>query len=382
MRITITGPRSIGKTTVSKIVARKLNLRYYSSDEIGEKHLKKYGGLDKAIKSGIIGKFIKESSYGLVREVYKKDNFVFDLSGGAVSSKKYAKASQRVRKIAKDNSIIVGLLFSKNIKESVKFLFEREKRRTHFKNTDKKELLAKTKKDYKKFPLLFKELCDFVFYTKGKNPDEIAEEIIRNIKEKPIKRGVNQKFLEYFLKEAKKRRSTRNLEKHWDRRIIKDIIEYEGRKVGLTWHDETNFAKLKNITQAYGIIFNKKDQILLVSIKKGRWGPPGGGPESEDRSFEETLKREVLEEADIEIEKIIPLGYQNAVFLDKPNSDHQQLRYFAAVKKILPQTKDPAYGIIPKRKFINPKDFLKYCPWGNTGKAMIEKALLVKRQVK
>jgi len=93
------------------------------------------------------------------------------------------------------------------------------------------------------------------------------------------------------------------------------------------------------------------------------------------------LKREVLEEADVEIENIIPLGYQNSVFLDAPNSDHQQLRYFATVKRILTQTKDPAYNSVPKRKFIEPKDFLKYCPWGKTGKAMIEKALLIKRQI-
>ena len=163
--------------------------------------------------------------------------------------------------------------------------------------------------------------------------------------------------------------------------MIKDIIEYEGRKVELTWHADVNFSNLKNITQVYGIIFNKEGQILLVNIKEGKWGPPGGGPEPEDRSWEDTLKREVLEEADVEIDNIIPIGYQNAVFLDKTNSDHQQLRYFATVKKILPQTKDPAYGIIPKRKFINSKDFLKYCTWGKTGKAMIEKALLIKRQV-
>ena len=63
MIITITGPRSVGKSTISKIVAKKLNMRYVSSDKIGEKAIKKEGGLDKAIKSGVIGKFIKKSAY-------------------------------------------------------------------------------------------------------------------------------------------------------------------------------------------------------------------------------------------------------------------------------------------------------------------------------
>ena len=105
------------------------------------------------------------------------------MSGGAVSSTKYAKASQKVRKTAKDNSIVIGLLPSKNIDQSIKFLFEREKERKHLKNMDKKDLLTKTKKDYKKFPTLFRKLCTFIVYTQGKNPDEIAGEVINQLKD-------------------------------------------------------------------------------------------------------------------------------------------------------------------------------------------------------
>ncbi len=181
MRITITGPRSVGKTTISKLLAKNLRLKYFSSDEIGEKALKKYGGLDKAIKQNLIGKFIKNSNYGLIREIYKKNNFVFDISGGAVSSKKYAEASQRVRKTAKENSIIIGLLPSKSINESIKFLFERERKREHFKNFNRKELFDKTKKSYKGFPIIFKELCDFIVYVKDKTPKEIVEKIKENV---------------------------------------------------------------------------------------------------------------------------------------------------------------------------------------------------------
>ena len=47
MRITITGPRSIGKTTVSKIVSEKLGFKRFSSDEIGEEAMKEKGGLSK-----------------------------------------------------------------------------------------------------------------------------------------------------------------------------------------------------------------------------------------------------------------------------------------------------------------------------------------------
>jgi adenylate kinase family enzyme len=81
MKITIVGPRSVGKTTIAKMLARKLRLPYISSDEMGEKAMRKYGGLDAAIKSGIIKKFIKKSGYSIIRRAYKKDEFVFDLSG-------------------------------------------------------------------------------------------------------------------------------------------------------------------------------------------------------------------------------------------------------------------------------------------------------------
>lgn len=178
MKITITGPRSVGKTTISKIVAKKLKLRRYSSDEIGEEHLKKHGGLDKAIKSRIADEFIKNSAYNLIREVYKKDNFVFDLSGGAVTSRKFAEVSEKVRKMAKENSIVIGLLPSKNIKESVEFLFEREKNRSHFKEINSEELRRKTEDDYKKFSPLLKKFCDFIIYVKGKSPKGVMREII------------------------------------------------------------------------------------------------------------------------------------------------------------------------------------------------------------
>ena len=182
MILTITGPRSVGKTTVSKLVAKKLKLKFYSSDEIGEKALKKQGGLDKAIKSGKIEKLIKSSAYDLIRKTYEKDNFVFDLSGGSVTSRKYPQASEKVRQIANKKSIVIGLLPSKNNKESINFLFEREKEREHFKDLKKAELFEKVKKDYKKFPPLFKRFCNSIIYVENKSPEELADEMVNRIK--------------------------------------------------------------------------------------------------------------------------------------------------------------------------------------------------------
>jgi len=178
MIITITGPRSVGKSTVSKILAKKLKLKYTSSDEIGEKAMKEFGGLDKAIKSGIINKFIKKDAYSLIKKEYELDNFVFDLSGGSISSTKFEEASNQVKKIAKEKSkFIIGLLPTEDIENSIEFLFERESKRVHFREMDKVELMKKVDQNYKKFPGSLKELCDKIIYVKNKTPEEIIEEI-------------------------------------------------------------------------------------------------------------------------------------------------------------------------------------------------------------
>jgi len=141
--------------------------------------LKKKGGLDKVIKSGKIDKFIKEGAYSLIRAQYLKDNFVFDLSGGSVSSRKHPEVSKEVRRTANENSIVIGLLPSEDDSKSIQILFNREKNRSHFKDMSKEELFKKVEEDYYKFPELFKTFCNIIIYTENKTPEKISDEIIK-----------------------------------------------------------------------------------------------------------------------------------------------------------------------------------------------------------
>jgi shikimate kinase len=185
MNITITGPRSVGKTTISKLVAKKLGKKYISSDEIGDRAMKKYGGLDGATKSGIIKEIIKNKGYTLITDIYKKQkNFVFDLSGGSFTYKTFPKASEKVRKAAKKNSIVIGLLPSRCSILSIWILFRREIKREHFKNSNKLHLFWKTIKKYPRIVRIFKKNVDFIVYTRRKNPEEVAQEIVDRIKKK------------------------------------------------------------------------------------------------------------------------------------------------------------------------------------------------------
>ncbi len=95
------------------------------------------------------------------------------------------KASEEVRNTAKKNSFIIGLLPSKSIIYSVFILFKREIEREHFKSENKIKLFLKT---LKKYPYLKKVLiqnANIIIYTKGKSPEEIAEEVIQKNNHKP-----------------------------------------------------------------------------------------------------------------------------------------------------------------------------------------------------
>jgi hypothetical protein len=114
----------------------------------------------------------------------KQDKIVFDLAGGAISSRKGIEmgACQEIIKIVSKNSIIVGLLLFKNDEKSIKLLFQRERKRKHFKGIDSRELKAKVKKDYLKLKPILKKTSNFIIYTQKRNPESIADKIFQNLK--------------------------------------------------------------------------------------------------------------------------------------------------------------------------------------------------------
>jgi len=140
------------------------------------------------------------------------------------------------------------------------------------------------------------------------------------------------------------------------------------------WSDEVDFSNLINVKQVYGVLFNELGEILIVNTV-GNWQLPGGKPE-EGESWEEALVREVNEEADVEIDHIIPLGYQYVSEIKKLGNGNTfcQLRFLAKISKLNESSKDPATGKIPERKFIRPDEFSNYCPWGKIGQHIIDKA--------
>jgi len=163
---------------------------------------------------------------------------------------------------------------------------------------------------------------------------------------------------------------------------MKEKIIWAGEEYEMEWFDEKNFLHLSEskIKQVYGFLFDGGGKIVLVRpTKKRGWRLPGGGPEKEDRNWKETLIREADEEADVEVDKdsLVPVGYFKIIPLSEncEKGVHYALRVIGKITKINEQTEDLAEGFVNERIFIEPKDFLKYCPWKESGKIQRDKAV-------
>ena len=152
-----------------------------------------------------------------------------------------------------------------------------------------------------------------------------------------------------------------------------------GQEVGITWISDQDVEKYQPCRQVYGICFNEKNEILIIKgPDSDKWQIPGGTPEGGE-TREQTLIREIQEEADVLIKDCTPLGVQQ---IDHPNNPNKvdgdkffQYRYICKVDKVLEQTPDPATKITFKRKFVPSQEVTQYVKWGETGSAMFTDAI-------
>lgn len=127
----------------------------------------------------------------------------------------------------------------------------------------------------------------------------------------------------------------------------------------------TNFSKLKNITQVYGIILNHKNNILIVSKDNITWTLPGGSVEPGE-TLTTTLIREVYEESAVELDpnSIEPFFYQLVYkkFGEEFIFENSQVRYLAKLKSKNHFVIDPG-GDIKFQQYVSKQNLGKYLKW-------------------
>ena len=166
--------------------------------------------------------------------------------------------------------------------------------------------------------------------------------------------------------------------------MIQQEWNNKGYTVKTVWRPLKSYEGISPIWQVYGLCFtvNKELMIIRNPLPNGGFTPwylPGGTPENNEKP-EETLVREVDEEADTSISNLKLLGAFEVFFPNNPNKEkgdhYYQLRYFALIEDIRKQTLDPDSNQMVERKLISVDEFTKYVEWGDVGKELIRVALL------
>ena len=152
------------------------------------------------------------------------------------------------------------------------------------------------------------------------------------------------------------------------------FTDTDGSVWNFDYEDSDDFSTLEKdkCSQCYAVCFVDGKVVIVHNGKKDTWGLIGGTIENGESS-EDALKREVLEEGNIEIIEFKPIGYQKA-YGDDPNEFSYQLRYVAIGRKVGEFEKDLGGGSVDKIDFVDIDQLPNYFDWGEVGKRIIERA--------
>ena len=125
------------------------------------------------------------------------------------------------------------------------------------------------------------------------------------------------------------------------------------------------------IKQVYGVVFQDDGRILL-RIEDSKYKLSGGKPEGNE-SYEETLKREYIEELSVELDECYYLGY---LLVEDDNERYAQVRMIAKIKNINDKRPDIDNGKVYDRRLVSfdkVKEYLDY--QDEAGNLMIDDAI-------
>ena len=151
-----------GKTTLGKILSKKLDKNFYDSDHVIEEKL----GVDVPIIFEYEGEAgFREREKDSLKELVRKKNIVLATGGGIILSKSN-------RDLLSENGIVIYL--KSNQKDLIKRM-KNDKTRPLLKNGNIEEIIKKLCKEREP---LYEEIADFEIMTKNKKIHEVVNEII------------------------------------------------------------------------------------------------------------------------------------------------------------------------------------------------------------
>lgn len=156
--------------------------------------------------------------------------------------------------------------------------------------------------------------------------------------------------------------------------IKSKIDNPDGTTAEVVYTDARSFDDLDraSVRQVYGVCFLGDEMLIVFNGKRKAWGLAGGTIEDHE-SYEECLKRELLEEANVRMTALEPVGYQTVMINEKQII---QLRYVCSAEQAGPFVADPGESIT-EMKLIDPTTYKQYFDWGEIGHHIITKAIEV-----
>ncbi|MFD7161387.1 NUDIX hydrolase [Kribbella sp. NPDC059898] len=118
----------------------------------------------------------------------------------------------------------------------------------------------------------------------------------------------------------------------------------------------------KRIAQVYGWLFDHHGRVLIQETAGG-WNLPGGSPEDFDESSEATLRREALEESQVEIDDLAYLGYESG----SHENNAACTRYAGLIAGFRPRHADPDGGALHGRWLVPLDEACRLLGWGEAG---------------
>jgi ADP-ribose pyrophosphatase YjhB (NUDIX family) len=160
---------------------------------------------------------------------------------------------------------------------------------------------------------------------------------------------------------------------------IKSTIKNQsGETLDVIYNDISSELDLggKKIQGVHAYCFYGDKLVLVYSDSKGCWTPPGGRIEA-DEDVWAAVRREVKEEANMNVLKQCFIGCQD---IAGPDGVVSQVRSVCIVEPCGPFVSDPD-GEVTKIASVDPKDYKKYFDWGEIGDHIMRRALELKAQM-